>query len=313
MTTSSIPPAPPPSADPPYGTPPPGPALRPRLQRSRSDKVLGGVAGGLAEYTGIDVLLWRVGVIALTLAGGTGVLVYALLWLLTPAAPVDPNAPVSAKRMRQHSGPRSPVPTATIATTLITLGVLALVSQVTGWDPAPTTFLASALLVVGAGLVVGALTRARNGRNGLIVLGAVLTAAVAASTTDGGDWERGVGDREWRPMSAAEVQSRYDSGVGDATLDLTRLAPGDPGLPVRVQLDSGVGDVDVFVPDWVDVRVQVENGIGDVEVFGEDVDWDDQRSSFHPGDGTPSDRSDRLPEITLVINSGIGDVEVSRA
>ena len=47
--------------------------------------VLGGVSGGLAEYSGIDALLWRVGFVALTLAGGAGVIVYLLLWLLIPA------------------------------------------------------------------------------------------------------------------------------------------------------------------------------------------------------------------------------------
>jgi hypothetical protein len=60
-----------PSADPPAAAyaPPPGPPVRPPLQRSRSDKVIGGVAGGLADYSGIDALLWRVGLVALALAG----------------------------------------------------------------------------------------------------------------------------------------------------------------------------------------------------------------------------------------------------
>jgi len=59
---------------------------RPRLSRSRTDRRLLGVAGGLAEHTGIDALLWRVAFIGLTLAGGSGVLVYGLLWLLVPPA-----------------------------------------------------------------------------------------------------------------------------------------------------------------------------------------------------------------------------------
>ena len=63
----------------------PGPA-RPRLRRSRSDRRLLGVAGGLAEHTGVDAVLWRVAFVGLTLAGGCGVLVYGLLWLLMPPA-----------------------------------------------------------------------------------------------------------------------------------------------------------------------------------------------------------------------------------
>jgi phage shock protein PspC (stress-responsive transcriptional regulator) len=56
--------------------------------------MLGGVCGGLAEHTGIDPLLWRAGFIAVTLAGGAGVLVYLLLWVLMPPAERDekPNA-----------------------------------------------------------------------------------------------------------------------------------------------------------------------------------------------------------------------------
>ena len=68
---------------------------RPPLQRSGTDVMLGGVCGGLAAYTGIDAVLWRVGALVLTLTG-PGVLVYLLLWLLMPQGPVpaghQPNA-----------------------------------------------------------------------------------------------------------------------------------------------------------------------------------------------------------------------------
>lgn len=64
----------------------PSAPARPRLTRSRTDRRIAGVAGGLAEHTGVDALLWRVALVALTLAGGCGVLVYGLLWLLMPPA-----------------------------------------------------------------------------------------------------------------------------------------------------------------------------------------------------------------------------------
>jgi phage shock protein PspC (stress-responsive transcriptional regulator) len=59
---------------------------RPRLTRSRTDHRIAGVAGGLAEHTGVDAVIWRVALVALTLCGGSGVLVYGLLWLLMPPA-----------------------------------------------------------------------------------------------------------------------------------------------------------------------------------------------------------------------------------
>lgn len=57
-----------------------------RLQRSRSNKMVAGVAGGIAEYANIDPLLVRVLLAALTIFGGAGLLIYALGWLLLPAA-----------------------------------------------------------------------------------------------------------------------------------------------------------------------------------------------------------------------------------
>src|SRR5215212_9399576 len=123
--TSAPPPAPP-ALDPPYygpppPPPPPGPPFRGQLRRSRTDKVIGGVAGGLARYSGIDALLWRVGFVALAFAGGTGVLVYLLLWLLMPATPEAPSGIELDEEPDVPAGPRSPVPGVTIAALLITL------------------------------------------------------------------------------------------------------------------------------------------------------------------------------------------------
>jgi phage shock protein C len=64
---------------------------RPQLRRSRTDSMAGGVCGGLAEYSGIDSLLWRVGFVGLTIAGGAGIAIYLLLWVLMPAAPLPPG------------------------------------------------------------------------------------------------------------------------------------------------------------------------------------------------------------------------------
>ncbi|HEY6745408.1 MAG TPA: PspC domain-containing protein [Mycobacteriales bacterium] len=63
-----------------------------RLARSTQRKVVGGVAGGLAEYTGVDPVLFRVLFGVLTLFGGSGILLYAAAWLFLPAddQPVSP-------------------------------------------------------------------------------------------------------------------------------------------------------------------------------------------------------------------------------
>jgi phage shock protein PspC (stress-responsive transcriptional regulator) len=54
------------------------------LHRSRSDRWLGGVCGGLAPMSGLPAWLWRLIFVALALCGGTGFVAYALLWILVP-------------------------------------------------------------------------------------------------------------------------------------------------------------------------------------------------------------------------------------
>ena len=82
----------------------PGRAAAPPLRRSSTDRMVGGVCGGLAEHVGIDALLWRIGFVALTVAGGSGVLVYLALWVLMPPAPRAPHEPVStAERLAEQA------------------------------------------------------------------------------------------------------------------------------------------------------------------------------------------------------------------
>ena len=65
----------------------PEPAARPkfRLRRSRTDRMLGGVCGGLAESLGVDAAVIRIGLVTLTVLGfGAGIVVYAAVWMLAP-------------------------------------------------------------------------------------------------------------------------------------------------------------------------------------------------------------------------------------
>ncbi len=59
-----------------------------RLYRSQRDRMLGGVCGGLGEYLGLDPTIIRLIFILLALLGGHGILLYLILWLVIPPAPV---------------------------------------------------------------------------------------------------------------------------------------------------------------------------------------------------------------------------------
>ena len=62
----------------------PAGAARPRLERSRSDRIIGGVAAGIGHHLGVEPIFVRFAFVALSLALGFGVVVYLLAWLLAP-------------------------------------------------------------------------------------------------------------------------------------------------------------------------------------------------------------------------------------
>lgn len=59
-----------------------------KLYRSREDRVIGGVCGGLADFFDIDSTWIRLGFILIVLAGGAGILAYIIAWIVIPEEPV---------------------------------------------------------------------------------------------------------------------------------------------------------------------------------------------------------------------------------
>ena len=69
-----------------------------RLYRSRKNRMIGGVCGGLAEYFGIDPVVVRLIAVLLLLPGGLpGFLPYIILWIVVPEAPEEPTGTPSQK------------------------------------------------------------------------------------------------------------------------------------------------------------------------------------------------------------------------
>ena len=88
-----------------------------RLTRSATDKVLGGVCGGLAQYFGIDPVIVRLVFVALVLAHGLGLVLYPIMWLVVPAAQTGQPAlaetgsalqPISEPRYDPQTGEQLP-------------------------------------------------------------------------------------------------------------------------------------------------------------------------------------------------------------
>lgn len=111
------------------GAPPPDlhATSRPRLQRSRTNRVIAGVAAGVGNHLGFEPAAVRLAFSVLALAAGFGVIVYLLLWLLAPAEPAGTaTGPPSARPWR-------PSPRHALGTGLVLAGVLILLWLTGTW------------------------------------------------------------------------------------------------------------------------------------------------------------------------------------
>jgi phage shock protein C len=58
-----------------------------KLYRSKTDRKVAGVCGGLAQYFNIDPTLIRVLFVVLAILGGSGLVLYLALWIIVPTEP----------------------------------------------------------------------------------------------------------------------------------------------------------------------------------------------------------------------------------
>jgi phage shock protein C len=151
-----------------------------RFYRSITDKKIAGVSGGLAEYFEIDSLLVRLIFVILALAGGGGVLIYIILWIVTPEKPFVMNQTQNSSNMEnqqsnsgdqkppvenQHLKPSRPEQrnrgNLIGGLVLITLGILFLADEfiphISFGDLWPVI-----LIVVGAGLLINSFGRRKS-------------------------------------------------------------------------------------------------------------------------------------------------------
>ncbi|HWD42312.1 MAG TPA: PspC domain-containing protein [Actinomycetota bacterium] len=73
------------------------------VRRSRSERILAGVCGGVGRYLGVDPVLLRVAFIILTLANGLGVIAYVVAWVAIPEERPD-QPPGPAPEPRRETG-----------------------------------------------------------------------------------------------------------------------------------------------------------------------------------------------------------------
>jgi phage shock protein C len=133
-----------PRVDPVASPPPDSPPGYQSIRRSRSDRVIGGVCGGLGRYLNIDPILVRIAFVALFFAGGSGILLYVLAWIIIPEESEDeatrPLAPMSGDRGRLIAGGA-----------LIAVGAFLLIRVILPWFDERVVW---AVILIGAGLAL---------------------------------------------------------------------------------------------------------------------------------------------------------------
>ena len=264
---------------------PPAPPAEPepvrRISRSRSNRWILGVSGGMAEYFGLHPAVYRVLFIALAFAGGTGIFLYLALALVMP----DENAEESvlAETLRRHRHR----PWLIIGLALLALLLL----SVLGDGPGGVVGALLLALAVGAGIFLWSRASRRDTRRqerigrrsvawrmGTVaavvsVIAALAGGAIAAVAAKGG-----LGERLERPRSAAELEDEYRLGAGHLELDLSELElpPGETRVEARV----GFGELEIVLPPDVAVDVTGEVKWGEVDMLGRGEDGRDAREHF---------------------------------
>ncbi|GAA3385517.1 hypothetical protein GCM10020369_19340 [Cryptosporangium minutisporangium] len=218
-----------------------------------------------------------------------------------PMHVVPPVPPMPPKRPKE----RSVLGRLTFSVACLAIVILVIINAAGGNIPF-TGFVALALGIVAAGLLIGAwVGRARW----LIPLGVLLTFALGigsiAENVDGGPSNDGR-DVTHRPTSVAEVLPTYEFGAGDFELDLT--AVDFTGTTKTIVVNSGFGDSQILLPEDVDVRIEYDLGAGDAQI----LDRRDEGLGVH---GIQIDEGENGPDtsnLKLVIHHGAGDLEVTR-
>lgn len=118
-----------------------------RLYRSNTQRIVAGVCGGLGEYFAIDPVWFRIGFVVLALGGGSGILIYLLMWLVIQPAPNGYVSPPSGRGSINGA--------AVVGVVFMIVGTIALVNTVVPWMGEyvwPIVFVVGGLALVMGGL-----------------------------------------------------------------------------------------------------------------------------------------------------------------
>ncbi|MGF1597113.1 MAG: hypothetical protein ACFCVK_09290 [Acidimicrobiales bacterium] len=201
---------------------------------------------------------------------------------------------------------------------LITLGTVWLLDVLDVARFRASVVLPALLTAVGVGLMIGSF---RGPHPSLITVGILLAVATVFSALVPPEALRGgIGERTYVVDEVTELEPRYRVGLGDLTLDLSRLRLEDHR---RVELSVGAGDLLVVVPPETVVTVDASLGAGEIVLFDETANGISVHRTFGPDDPGPAGAGpdgagpagagpDGAGSLELHVDGGAGRIEVRR-
>jgi phage shock protein PspC (stress-responsive transcriptional regulator) len=237
------------------------------LLRSRSDRMIWGVAGGLASHVGFDPILVRIAFVLTTFFGGAGLLAYLVLAVALP----------------EDDGRGNPVPESVwsrlgkvgLVCILVALALTAAacLAAASAWTAATGHGTVVAAIVVALGLALVAAAFVANARRRFVpwLLTAALVLAIPAGAVAAADIEidGSIGQREYTPTVVGDIpDSGYELGTGQLIVDLREL-PWRKGEAIPVSARLGLGQMIVSVPARVCVDGHATAKGGELVIAGE--------------------------------------------
>jgi phage shock protein PspC (stress-responsive transcriptional regulator)/predicted membrane protein len=246
-----------PPADPP---PRPQPKGAKRLLRSRSDRMLGGVSGGLGDYFGVDPVIFRIGFAVTLFFGGLGAFLYIAMLIFVPSEGAD-GAPAKGVTFGRVVLMTLVVITAIIA--MFSMGVAAAWAAATGHG----VLVAVLVILIGVALVAAAFS---GGARWLILPALALAIPLGTVAAADIEFEGGIGKTTHTPQTVRAIPDNgYEFGIGDQRIDLRDLDWAKEGV-VHVKADQGIGRMLILVPEDVCVDGHIDSRYGIIEVAGEE-------------------------------------------
>ena len=283
------------------------PPVARHLARSRTNRLVGGVCGGVADRFEVDANLVRVGFIVLAFLWGIGIVAYLAMWILVPRALGEGEATATPVRTLTRSS--------VIGLAAVVILVLAVASMRHGVG-APGSALALLWIVLLAGLAVLAL-RSPTGRSLrrllrrlVLLVASLLTLLVAAVSvflvTSGVALHGGTGSRLWQPTTLSQTRHDYALSVGRSVIDLSSVR--FPATGYSISASVGVGMLEVVVPDSAVVDLRTHVGIGGT-IFPAPGRFSPERFVEVP----PTVNARTAARLNLDVQVGIGKLIVERA